>query len=883
MTTTTGLNGLNGCVVCNMFGQIQLGAPMKCGKHPDWYCPTLGEDRGLKVLNTLVNKKVPFIPASGRKVLWYTCGPTVYDSCHMGHARAYLTFDILRRIMEDYFNYEVIYHVNITDIDDKIIMRARQNKLIDDLVSGLPKEANVAFESVCKTVDEALIAAEAKIKVKMEKLNQPLPAEANSRDVEERETKLKETQLKMNQLQSVRDKVQTVISRGADGKGGEVKVLKELALEAGKAGLQGSAGMDAATLYSELSNLITHLKTTLEDSNATFDKNAVTSQVAALFSCRDKLSALQKATAEGAVAGLIAAARTQIGALLDQQKGDTITEHSIFDAHARKYELEYLQDMERLGVREPDVLTRVTEYVPEIVAFVEAVVKKGLAYESNGSVYLDIQAFEEQGHSYRKLKPFAGTTSAEDMAESEGALQGNPTEKKHPNDFVLWKKSKRGEPEWPSPWGHGRPGWHIECSVIASDILGQNMDIHAGGVDLKFPHHDNELAQSEARFGTRQWVNYFFHAGHLHIKGLKMSKSLKNFVTIRQALKVHSPRQLRLMFLLQPWDKPMNFSDQTVGDAVSKERTLKAFFGKVKEIARREWLKTEIGWRNREEDRALYMDFQKCQSKVHDALCDNFDTPSVILAIIDHVNKVNKYLQSFGDKPAVYLLKKIAMYFTKILRILGVVEGADMIGFPAGGKSGGAQDREAVIAPVLDSFVDFRDTVRSAARKKLDHSEFLNVCDSVRDDVMPNLGVRIEDRLDGSGSAWKLDDPEELKREVAEKRRRDMERAAAKKANQISKLQKSIDKWTAAAVPATEYFMKGANSGKYKAYDDEGVPTTLADGTVLSKGQVKKCGKELKRHLKNQMALKKLSDASTGGDMSAYIESLRKQLKELSL
>ena len=178
-----------------------------------------------------------------------------------------------------------------------------------------------------------------------------------------------------------------------------------------------------------------------------------------------------------------------------------------------------------------------TEYVSEIAAFVAKIVAKGLGYAANGSVYLSIDAFKAAGHSYRKLKPFSGDTSEADMAEGEGAIgAGDASEKRNKNDFALWKKSKPGEPSWPSPWGQGRPGWHIECSVIASDILGPNLDVHAGGVDLKFPHHDNELAQSESYFGHGQWVNYFFHAGHLSIKGLKMSKSLKNFITIRQAL-----------------------------------------------------------------------------------------------------------------------------------------------------------------------------------------------------------------------------------------------------------------------------------------------------------------------------------------------------------
>ena len=124
---------------------------------------------------------------------------------------------------------------------------------------------------------------------------------------------------------------------------------------------------------------------------------------------------------------------------------------------------------------------------------------------------------------------------------------------------------------------------------MASEVLGERLDIHAGGCDLKFPHHDNELAQAEAFYGTQQWVNYFLHAGHLHIRGLKMSKSLKSFVTIQQALEEHSPRQLRLMFLLQKWDKPMLYSDQAVSDARNKEALFKNFFGAVKALLRGDW------------------------------------------------------------------------------------------------------------------------------------------------------------------------------------------------------------------------------------------------------------------------------------------------------
>ena len=156
------------------------------------------------------------------------------------------------------------------------------------------------------------------------------------------------------------------------------------------------------------------------------------------------------------------------------------------------------------------------------------------------------------------------------------------------------------------------------------------MDINGGGIDLNFPHHENQLAQSEAHYDIKQWVNYFVHTGHLHIDGLKMSKSLKNFITIRQALQEHSARQLRLMFLMQPWDRPMNFSDQTVGAAKAKEAQFKNFFGTVKALIRSKWIEEEVGWRNKEADRALYDQIADCQSKCHHGFCDNFNTPQVV-------------------------------------------------------------------------------------------------------------------------------------------------------------------------------------------------------------------------------------------------------------
>lgn len=182
--------------------------------------------------------------------------------------------------------------------------------------------------------------------------------------------------------------------------------------------------------------------------------------------------------------------------LTSGQFGSTVSDHTIFRSLAAYWEGEFFKDMRRLRVRDPDTLTRVTEYVPEIVSFVEGIVKNGYGYEVDGSVYFDTRTFDKaDGHSYAKLAPWSKGDLAL-LEEGEGALSVT-TGRRSPADFALWKASKPGEPSWPSPWGSGRPGWHIECSVMASAVFGERMDIHSGGIDLAFPHHDNELAQSE--------------------------------------------------------------------------------------------------------------------------------------------------------------------------------------------------------------------------------------------------------------------------------------------------------------------------------------------------------------------------------------------------
>eukprot|EP00537_Pseudo-nitzschia_pungens_P007313 CAMPEP_0172371032 /NCGR_PEP_ID=MMETSP1060-20121228/40829_1 /TAXON_ID=37318 /ORGANISM="Pseudo-nitzschia pungens, Strain cf. cingulata" /LENGTH=779 /DNA_ID=CAMNT_0013096525 /DNA_START=185 /DNA_END=2524 /DNA_ORIENTATION=- len=763
--------------------------PVQAEGRARWYPPDNKSNLpDLKVHNSLTDDLDLFRPRVGRTVTWYTCGPTVYDACHMGHARAYLTFDILRRIMEDYFHFDVLYQVNITDVDDKIILRARQNELVKDYTQkALDAQDLQAVESY---MDTAMLAFRQKLEKKVAELKEPLPEGTPNKQIEKREEALKEAQFKESQFAEV-----------------------ELAFQSVK------------------------------------DKEGRT------------------------IEELIAAGRDALAAQLDKEFGSSVTDRKIYEDHARKFEREFFEDMTALGVREPDVVTRVTEYVPQIVEYIQGIIDNGYAYESNGSVYFNTNDFKSKGYDYRKLKPGVDTT-AEEMAEGEGALASGDTEKKHPNDFALWKASKPGEPSWESPWGPGRPGWHIECSVMASDVIGENIDIHGGGVDLMFPHHDNEMAQAEAFHQCCQWVNYFFHAGHLHIKGLKMSKSLKNFITIRQALQEHSPRQLRLMFLMQPWDKPMNYSDQTVDDAKAKEKYFKNFFGSVKSVLRNDFVKEAQGFTPA--DRTVLEALNAAQAKVHASLSDNFKTFEVIQHLVDLVQECNKYLTSEA-KPKNLLVKKVAIYLTKILRVLGVVQGSDIIGFGESATEGGAS-KEDTVSPFVDAFVDFREQIRVTAKSKGNPGDFLKHCDEVRDETLANLGIRIEDSADKS--IWKMDDPKVIRKEIEEKRRMAREAAQKKLIGKFDRLSTDLQKAQQARISPAEWFKVGENAEKWGTYGEDGKPLTTKDGKELSKSQQKSIKKESSNQDK---AHQKLLKAAGDQGIEQHIKNIEQQLADLKL
>ena len=223
----------------------------------------------------------------------------------------------------------------------------------------------------------------------------------------------------------------------------------------------------------------------------------------------------------------------------------------------------FAQDMAALGCLPADIEPKVTEHVPQVVSMVERLVANGSAYPSNGDVYFAVEKFA----TYGKL----GRRSLEDM--EAGARVEVSEQKRHPMDFVLWKAAKPGEPSWDSPWGKGRPGWHIECSAMAKEYFGDTFDIHGGGRDLIFPHHENEIAQSEAS-SQKQFARVWMHGGLVNIDNEKMSKSLHNFFTIREVLEKFDAQTIRFSLLSTHYRSPINFSDATLREAEQRVRYL---------------------------------------------------------------------------------------------------------------------------------------------------------------------------------------------------------------------------------------------------------------------------------------------------------------------
>ncbi|XP_076446066.1 putative cysteine--tRNA ligase, mitochondrial [Babylonia areolata] len=523
----------------------------------NWEQPS-GYDTGIMVWHPVVKKKVPLILKEKKIAKWYMCGPTVYDSAHIGHASTSMRFDIIRRILGSVFDIDTLLVMGITDIDDKIIAR------------------------------------------------------------------VKETGTTMSQL--------------------------------------------------------THM-----------------------------------------------------------------------------YEVEYFQDMTALNVSPPTALTRVTDHVGEIISFIQGILDKGLAYVTeDGSVYFDVLKYGRYG----VMKPVVYDTER---------ISGDQY-KRNILDFALWKGSKPGEPTWPSPWGEGRPGWHIECSAMASSVFGPNLDIHTGGIDLIFTHHENEIAQSQAYFGCSQWSNYWLHSGHLYLKDdtEKMSKSLKNTVSVSQMLDTYTPNQFRMFCLLMHYRNPIEFSKETMEKAVVVMTQLNSLVTQCDAYVQGRFDCPDISQPD------LYARIHQTRESAERAFADDFNTPRAMEAVLSLMKYVNQLMghktEPAGGPRSAAAVAAASVYIRRVLKQLGL----DL------GRKKMEEDTEAQrqFQLAMNTMTDFRSHVRNFAlntehvaqvldkhspvppenvtrlRKDL-YAPLLDACDGVREQLA-SANIQIKDLK--NQSTWNVED-----------------------------------------------------------------------------------------------------------------------------
>lgn len=481
--------------------------------------------KSVSVYNTLTKTKEPLDIKYGKNLLWYSCGPTVYDSAHIGHASSYVNFDIVRRILNNHFGVNVTNLMNITDIDDKIIKKASQE-------------------------------------------NKP---------------------------------------------------------------------------FTEIS---------------------------------------------------------------------------------RFYEKEFFEDLSLLNCDKPSIVLRVTEHIPEIIQFIQKLIDKGQAYSTeSGSVYFRTRQF--------KIKSFFV------LPEEINADAKENEEKEHAFDFVLWKGRKEElEPSWKSPWGMGRPGWHIECSTLANIAFGNNLDFHSGGRDLIFPHHHNEMTQCCAYHESEKWASFWLHTGHLHLSGNeKMSKSLKNTVSIRDLLNKYTSNQFRLFCLLSPYRNDIEFSHERMQKPINLLNSFQSFLKLCKTYCNKEipMMKLNI------DETMVYEKLDQSQRNIHLALCDDFNTCQAIEELSQLMNLINKSFQKTTSQNG-STEDDLNRHYGCVMSVANCVKTTlEMFGLVLDQQSNKGVSESVNVNDLIESSLRFRKNIRKLAMTKEIPKDIKNsifeACDQLRDDL----------------------------------------------------------------------------------------------------------------------------------------------------
>jgi len=297
--------------------------------------------------------------------------------------------------------------------------------------------------------------------------------------------------------------------------------------------------------------------------------------------------------------------------------------------YSKKFTDICLDDLDKLGIRRADVYPKASETIDDMIDLTKALVDKGIAYEANGDVYFSVEAFPDYGKlSGQKLENLM-----------DGARICSTDNKRNPFDFALWKAAKPGEPSWDSPWGPGRPGWHIECSAMSRKFLGLPFDIHGGGMDLRFPHHENEIAQAEAATG-KSFAKYWMHIGLLTVDGEKMSKSLGNIVNVKDLIKKWDPEIVRFFFAQAHYRSPPDFNEKGLENA-------KKGLERIHRV--REKLESCKDNKNGKKDEKYKKIVDKFKADFESAMDDDFNTPQAISLIFEFVNDTNKFFEENSD------------------------------------------------------------------------------------------------------------------------------------------------------------------------------------------------------------------------------------------
>ena len=328
--------------------------------------------------------------------------------------------------------------------------------------------------------------------------------------------------------------------------------------------------------------------------------------------------------------------------IIKQAKKENTDIISLSTKHTRQF----LQDKKRLGIKPADVYPKVSDNIGEIIGFIKKLEKSGFAYENNGSVYFDISKFKDYG-KLSKIKI--------NKAKTGTRIETDKYERDKASDFVLWKAKKPDEPSWKSPWGEGRPGWHIECSAITKKYLAEQIDIHAGAEDLKFPHHENEIAQSEAIAKKKPFVKYWLHAGLLNIKGTKMSKSLKNFIVISDVLKKWDVRTIRMFVASSHYKSNLNYTEKILLQAKKNIKRIDEFVEKLEKVADK---------KSKSIDKLLL----ETKQDFENAMDDDFNTPKAIASVFEMIRKINKIkISKTQAKEILNFLKQIDKIFNFLI------------------------------------------------------------------------------------------------------------------------------------------------------------------------------------------------------------------------